>query len=38
MFLVTFLIMNTARKKRKLDDDIFAAGSVAEKACSSTDR
>ena len=31
MFLVTILVMNTASKKQKLDNDIFAAAGVAQK-------
>ena len=31
MFLVTMLVMNTAKKKRKLDNDVFAAAGVAQK-------
>ena len=31
MFLVTILVMNTAKKKPKLDNDIFAAAGVAQK-------
>ena len=31
MFLVTVLVMNTAIKRRKLDNDIFAASGVAQK-------
>ena len=31
MFLVTMLVMNTARKRRKLDTDVFAAAGVAQK-------
>ena len=31
MFLVTILVMNTAYKKQKLDNDIFAAAGVAQK-------
>jgi hypothetical protein len=31
MFLVTALVMNTAKKKQKLDNDIFAAAGVAQK-------
>jgi len=31
MFLVTILVMNTAKKKQKLDNDIFAAAGVAQK-------
>lgn len=31
MFLVTALVMNTAKKRRKLDNDAFAAAGVAQK-------
>ena len=31
MFLVTILVLNTAKKKQKLDSDIFAAAGVAQK-------
>jgi hypothetical protein len=31
MFLVTAIVMNTAKKKQKLDNDIFAAAGVAQK-------
>jgi type IV secretory pathway VirB4 component len=31
MFLVTIIVMNTAKKKSKLDNDIFAAAGVAQK-------
>jgi hypothetical protein len=31
MFLVTILVLNTAQKKQKLDNDIFAAAGVAQK-------
>ena len=31
MFLVTILVLNTAKKKQKLDNDVFAASSVAQK-------
>ena len=31
MFLVTMLVMNTAKKRRKLDNDVFAAAGVAQK-------
>ena len=31
MFLVTMLVMNTAKKRRKLDTDVFAAAGVAQK-------
>ena len=31
MFLVTALVMNTAKKRRKLDNDVFAAAGVAQK-------
>jgi len=31
MFLVTALVMNTAKKPRKLDNDVFAAAGVAQK-------
>lgn len=31
MFLVTILVLNTAKKKQKLDNDIFAAAGVAQK-------
>jgi hypothetical protein len=31
MFLVTFLVLNTARAKRKLDSDLFSAGGIAQK-------
>jgi hypothetical protein len=31
MFLVTVIVLNTAKKKQKLDNDIFAAASVAQK-------
>jgi hypothetical protein len=31
MFLVTIIILNTAKKKSKLDNDIFAAAGVAQK-------
>jgi hypothetical protein len=31
MFLVTIVVMNTAKKRQKLDNDIFAAASVAQK-------
>jgi hypothetical protein len=31
MFLVTFLVMNTAKNRRKLDSDLFAASGVANK-------
>jgi hypothetical protein len=31
MFLVTVIVLNTAKKKQKLDNDIFAAGAVAQK-------
>jgi hypothetical protein len=31
MFLATIIVLNTAKKKQKLDNDIFAAASVAQK-------
>jgi hypothetical protein len=31
MFLVTIIVMNTAKKRQKLDNDIFAAAGVAQK-------
>ena len=31
MFLLTFLVLNTAESKRKLDNTIFQAGSIAQK-------
>jgi type IV secretory pathway VirB4 component len=31
MFLVTFLVLNVAKKKQQLDNDIFATASVAQK-------
>jgi type IV secretory pathway VirB4 component len=31
MFLVTVLVMNTAKKRQKLENDLFAAGAVAQK-------
>jgi hypothetical protein len=31
LFLVTILVMNTAKKKQKLDNDIFSAAGVAQK-------
>jgi hypothetical protein len=31
MFLVTIIVLNTAKKKQKLDNDVFAAASVAQK-------
>jgi hypothetical protein len=31
MFIVTFLVMNTARTRRKLENDVFAASGVAQK-------
>jgi type IV secretory pathway VirB4 component len=31
MFLVTIIVMNTAKNRRKLDNDIFAAAGVAQK-------
>jgi hypothetical protein len=31
MFLVTAIVMNTAKKKQKLDNDVFAAAGVAQK-------
>ena len=31
MFLVTIIILNTAKKKQKLDNDVFAAAGVAQK-------
>lgn len=31
MFLVTLLVMNTAKKKQKLENDIFAASGIAQK-------
>ena len=31
MFLVTILIMNTAKNKRKLENDVFAAAGIAQK-------
>ncbi|MDL2237860.1 conjugal transfer protein TraE [Christensenellaceae bacterium OttesenSCG-928-K19] len=31
MFLVTMLVVNTAKKRRKLDNDVFAAAGVAQK-------
>jgi type IV secretory pathway VirB4 component len=31
MFLVTMLVMNTAKKRRKLDNDVFAAAGIAQK-------
>ncbi|GHV10499.1 conjugal transfer protein TraE [Clostridia bacterium] len=31
MFLVTVIVMNTAKKKQKLDNDIFAAAGIAQK-------
>jgi hypothetical protein len=31
MFLVTMLVLNTAKKKQKLDNDVFAAAGVAQK-------
>jgi len=31
MFLVTMMIMNTAKKKQKLENDVFAASGVAQK-------
>ena len=31
MFLVTIIVLNTAKKKQKLDNDVFAAAGVAQK-------
>ncbi len=31
MFLITMLVLNTAKKRRKLDTDVFAAAGVAQK-------
>ena len=31
MFLVTFLVVNMANSKRKLDNDVFAAAGIAQK-------
>ena len=31
MFLVTFLLMNTAESRKQLDNNIFQAGSIAQK-------
>jgi hypothetical protein len=31
MFLVTFLVLNVAKKKQQLENDVFAAASVAQK-------
>ena len=31
MFLVTFLVVNMANSKRKLDNDLFAVAGIAQK-------
>ena len=37
MFLVTFLILNTADTKRQLDNNVFQTNSIAQKYNCSTD-